>query len=99
MDAKFIATLDDSNYSLESKRRNNIDVVIEYGGNALEIKPKGYGTYSMAKGQGAPIILEVYEGRLRLIVWPDINKEDPIIFDLERAREDKRKGEGHECKP
>lgn len=58
----------------------------------LLIRFKGYGDCCSAEGHGVPIILERYEGKLRLIVWADINKEDPThIIDLEEAREDNRK--------
>ena len=56
------------------------------------IYPAGYGCYPCADGTAGPILLELYEGRLRLIVWDDINMEDPShIIDLEGAREDQRR--------
>ena len=56
----------------------------------------GYGTSDMADGHGSPIILELWEGRLRLIAWRDINREDPQIIDMEGARESARTPEGLE---
>ena len=48
--------------------------------------PAGYGLYACADGTAGPILLELHEGRLRLIVWDDINLEDPShIIDLEVA--------------
>ena len=54
---------------------------------ALSIFPEGYGDFGSANGHGCPLFLEVYEGRLRLIVSADINEEEPTIIDLEAARE------------
>jgi hypothetical protein len=38
-------------------------------------------------GHGWPIGVEIWQGRLRLIVFDDINREDPQIIDLEKAKE------------
>jgi len=56
----------------------------------LWIQPEGYGTKTSADGHGFPVSLEIWEGRLRLIVFSDINVEDPQIIDLENARETAR---------
>lgn len=32
------------------------------------------------------IILERWQGELRLLVWNDINREDPLIISLEKAK-------------
>ena len=58
----------------------------------LVIYPAGYGCFGCADGTAGPILLELYEGRLRLVVWDDINLEDPShIIDLEDAREAQRR--------
>jgi len=60
--------------------------------NGLAIYPTGYGRFACADGTAGPIRLEVHEGRLRLLVWDDINFEDPSHeIDLEGAREDHRR--------
>ena len=51
----------------------------------------GYGDFGSAEGHGCPLSLELYQGRLRLIVFPDISKEEPLIIDLEGARETNRR--------
>jgi hypothetical protein len=59
---------------------------------SILIHPKGYGDKHSENGQGTPVMLELYEGRLRLIVWADINNPDAThIIDLEGARESNRK--------
>lgn len=37
---------------------------------------KGYGDACSRDGYGSPIKIEIDEGRIRLIVWSDINSED-----------------------
>ncbi len=59
--------------------------------NSIEIVPEGYGDFGSEDGCGVPILIEIYEGRLRLVVWNDINSEDPMIIDMESARESNRK--------
>ena len=54
------------------------------------MQPEGYGDKYSAEGHGCPVGLEIWQGRLRLIVFDDINEEDPQIFDLENARETAR---------
>ena len=56
----------------------------------LWIRPQGYGEKCTLDGEGSPIGLEIWQGRLRLIVFSDINSEDPQIIDLENARETNR---------
>lgn len=49
---------------------------------------EGYGDHNSPDGQGIPVLFEVYEGELRLLVWADINREDPThIISLDGARE------------
>ena len=56
------------------------------------IYPAGYGCFGCADGSAGPILLKLCEGRLRLVVWDDINLEDPShIIDLEDARENHRR--------
>ncbi len=66
-----------------------VKVSVERDNLALIVHPEGYAVWDT--DNSAPIILERYEGRLRLIVWADINEEEPThIIDLEGARVDGR---------
>lgn len=68
-----------------------VSVSVEMDNLAMAIKAEGYGNAATEDGDGVPAILEVYNGSLRLIVWADINQEDPThVIDLEGAREDAR---------
>ena len=97
-----LARQSDHSQALETDREDNlerpsdgqrtveIEVAEEHGGLALY--PAGYGLCGCADGTAGPILLELHEGRLRLIVWDDINLEEPShIIDLEGAREDHRR--------
>jgi hypothetical protein len=69
-----------------------VTVAIENHNLALIVHPKGYGVYD--DDDSAPILLERHKGKLRLIVWADINSQEPThIIDLEGARVDVRQKE------
>ena len=53
----------------------------------LWIRPEGYGEKCTMDGEGFPVGMEIWQGRLRLIVFDDINSEDARIIDLENASE------------
>lgn len=60
--------------------------------NSLSIGVPGYGDATSIDGRGVVAILERWEGRLRLLVWSDIDEEEPThIIDLEGARESARR--------
>lgn len=60
-------------------------LLCEYG--KFWIRPEGFGDAYSLEGDGWPIGLELWQGRLRLLVFTDINNEEPQIIDLEKAKE------------
>ena len=67
---------------------DDIPVRVVVGGGALLIKPQGYGVHCAPEGEGTPVVLEQYEGRLRVVAWSDINSDNAqVVIDLEDARE------------
>ena len=68
-----------------------VNILSENG--KLWIRPAGYGDRCSANGEGFPIGVEIWQGRLRLIVYDDINKQEPLIIDLEKSKESKRAGD------
>jgi len=64
-----------------------IKVNILTEGGQIWVQPQCYGDKNSVDGEGWPICLEIWQGRLRLIVFDDINREDPQIIDMEKARE------------
>jgi hypothetical protein len=67
-----------------------IKVKVLSEGGKVWIQPNGYGEKCAADGEGFPIGIEIWQGRLRLIAFDDINREDPQIIDLEKAKETSR---------
>ncbi|HBG27918.1 MAG: hypothetical protein A2Y10_16485 [Planctomycetes bacterium GWF2_41_51] len=64
-----------------------IKVKILSEGGQIWIQPDGFGEKCAADGEGWSIGIEIWQGRLRLIVFDDINSEDPQIINLENAKE------------
>lgn len=59
--------------------------------HGISLLAEGYGDYSSENGSGAPVHLELYQGELRLLVWADINAEEPThIIPLGGAQENHR---------
>ncbi|MFA6187527.1 MAG: hypothetical protein WC770_10020 [Phycisphaerae bacterium] len=64
-----------------------IKVNILSEGGKIWIQPQGYGEKCTIDGEGFPIGIEIWQGKLRLIAFNDINSEDPQIISLENAKE------------
>lgn len=56
----------------------------------ISVYPQGYGDCGSADGHGCPLFIELYQGRLRVVAFPNINNENPQVIDLSGAREDTR---------
>ena len=67
-----------------------IEVTILSESGQIWIQPQGYGEKCAIDNEGWPIGIEIWQGKLRLIVFDDINREEPQIIDLEKAREASR---------
>lgn len=62
------------------------------GDKLVMIGADGYGECTALDGGGFPIVIEFHEGEFCILVWGDIDKEDPThVISLEGAREDARK--------
>ncbi len=69
-------TLTDGDRTLNVRARAN--------GNFLELSPEGYSECEVMPGDGSPLLLDLFEGRLRAIVFADITTQEPTdIIDLE----------------
>ena len=72
-------------------------VTIEANGDGLFIRPAGLGDKCSREGEGWPVMLEVFDGVPRLIVWADINQEDSTHeIPLDGAAESRRKEKASE---
>ncbi len=74
----------------DPKQTGSLNVRVAADSSTISIFPEGYGDFGSADGHGCPVFLELYEGRLRLIVFADINEQDPTIIELDGAREERR---------
>ena len=75
--------------------KSRVEISREKGKLAIIIHPDGYGTLD---GDYGPILLERHEGQIRLVVWGDINKEDPThTICLDGAMEARRKPVCERC--
>jgi hypothetical protein len=58
---------------------------------------ESYGDKTTMPGHGTPVFIEMWRGELRVLVWADINREDPThIISLAGAREDRRRPDDEE---
>lgn len=62
---------------------------VEYTGYDLEIHLGGYSTADSE--DGPVVVIELFDGKLRVLVWDNINNEDPKIIDLAGAKEENYK--------
>lgn len=76
--------------NLEDRNGCSQEVTVRIQENTIEIFPKGYGDFYSEDGFGCPVMVELREGKLRLLCWSDINVEDAKITSLEDARENNR---------
>jgi hypothetical protein len=76
---------------VEHDHEGSLPVRVVANESSISIFPQGYGDFGRSEGHGCPVFLELHKGRLRLVVFADINREDQAhIIDLEDAREDRR---------
>ena len=62
------------------------------GDCTIGLRVKGYGCACTQDGYGECFAFDVFEGKVQLLVWADINQEDPThTIDLSGAREDARR--------
>jgi len=68
-----------------------VPCTIEYGENSIAIRPAGYGDAGSQDGYGCPVVIEYYDHDVRVLVWADINNQDPThVISLAGALESKR---------
>ena len=76
----------------DSGKCKTVPVTIQAINGMLTIQVQGYGEKTAEDGEGSPIMVEVNEGKLQVILWSDINEEDPTHrVNMELARESNRR--------
>lgn len=74
--------------------RTKVRGVVRATKQSIAISFDGYGDCVSMEGYGEPVFIELREDGLHLVVWADINQEDPTHdINLSGAREDRRKPE------
>lgn len=72
-----------------SDEHKDLEITVKSINGYILIQPKGYGDACSDDGKGWPIMVEKFDGRVRVVVWSDIMEEDAThTIDLEDARED-----------
>ena len=60
----------------------------------LLLKFDGHGDHDSPDGEGHPVMIEFYDGQVRVVVYADVNDENPThVIPLEGARESARREE------
>jgi len=59
---------------------------------SLELYVEGYGEMCAKLGQGTPIVIEKWNGKLQVVLYPNINREAAKVVSMEKAREENYKG-------
>jgi hypothetical protein len=70
----------------DDKGTTSVKIVV--GKDGISIHPEGT---AIVDGDYAPILIERFDGRIRLLYWPDINSDEPEIVDMSGALESARK--------
>ncbi len=71
--------------------RRAIEIEIESHG--IAIRPAGYGHKLSIDGQGSPVFIEFRSGIPTVVIWDDINNEEPSqVISLKSAAESNRVG-------
>lgn len=87
-------TVQQSNLVLEEQDVNSpskfIPIRFSIQDGQLWMQFKDYGEKCTTDGEGSPVGIEIWQGRLRLVIFDDINREEPRVIDLENARESNR---------
>ena len=64
----------------------------EFNRGKICIHVEGYGEKTANDGMGEPVVVDLFDNKLKVYIWSDINKEDPTnIISLEGAKEILRK--------
>ena len=76
----------------DAETGKELPIRIEVSEQGIFIGAEGYGEQSANAKFATPIMVEYNQGELRVIVWANINKEDPTsIINMMGARESNRK--------
>lgn len=72
------------------RENETVNATVEVSDRYIEIGIQGYGECSSPEGEGTPILIERYNGEVRVLAFNDINNTEPVVIGLEKAREELR---------
>ena len=73
------------NDSVTGKKQN---VFVDFYSRGMTVDFKGYGVQSHENGGGCPVLIELRDGIPHIIIWGDINSQDPTeVISLAGASE------------
>ena len=76
---------------IDQESQKTIKSQAEYENGNLCLRFNGYGDSSSEDGHGCPVMIEFYNNELRVVVWGNINEQDPThIIPLTKAKESLR---------
>jgi hypothetical protein len=79
---------------IDPTSNKTVACTVDFSDGKVWLQLDGYGDCCSEDGFGFPVGIEYYDGRVRVIVWGDINLADPTAqLTLEGARESKRSPE------
>ena len=90
-------TVDSLEFTLEDHSERGAPAVrgrveVQKDGRYLVLRFEGFGECAALDGHGSPVLVENWEGKPRVVVWGDINQEDPThVIDLAGAKESNRR--------
>lgn len=71
---------------------------IEIDNDTISARFDGFGTKDTLADLGHPIFIEYYNGELRLLVYDNINEQEPIVIPMTYASVDYYKEQDNESK-
>ena len=74
----------------DSESLGTLSIRIVASDFVISVYPQGFGDCGSADGHGCPLFIELYQGRLRVVAFPNINNENPQIINLSGAKENTR---------
>jgi hypothetical protein len=90
-----------ANYEITKPLRDVMDasakplkVTVKLDALYVLVRPEGYGDKPSDDGDGWPVLIENRNGVPHVVIWADINQEDPThVISLDEAAESNRKEE------
>ena len=78
-------------YLKDEKTKEKIEASVSFENGKILIGIKGYGDSFSKDGCGSPIMIDYFNNKLQVVVWSDINEEEPThLIDLKGAKESNR---------